>query len=82
MKCLRLHFLFIIARYPESEGDVHLARRLGRAKLVVRLELYATPSRTSGGVVKLNDGSRAVVLVRDPDVGGVVELFEPAGHER
>jgi catechol 2,3-dioxygenase-like lactoylglutathione lyase family enzyme len=34
-----------------------------------------------GGVVTLDDNSRAV-LVRDPDVGGFIELFEPAGRER
>lgn len=34
-----------------------------------------------GGVVKLDDKTRAV-LVRDPDVGGFVELFEPVGRER
>jgi catechol 2,3-dioxygenase-like lactoylglutathione lyase family enzyme len=31
---------------------------------------------SKGGIVKLADGDRAV-LVRDPDVGGFVELFEP-----
>jgi catechol 2,3-dioxygenase-like lactoylglutathione lyase family enzyme len=36
---------------------------------------------SQGGVVKLDDKTRAV-LVRDPDVGGFVELFEPAGRER
>jgi catechol 2,3-dioxygenase-like lactoylglutathione lyase family enzyme len=34
-----------------------------------------------GGVVKLDAKTRAV-LVRDPDVGGFVELFEPVGRER
>ena len=34
---------------------------------------------SQGGVVKLNDKSRAV-LIRDPDVGGFIELFEPAGR--
>jgi catechol 2,3-dioxygenase-like lactoylglutathione lyase family enzyme len=33
------------------------------------------------GVVKLDDKTRAV-LVRDPDVGGFVELFEPASSTR
>jgi catechol 2,3-dioxygenase-like lactoylglutathione lyase family enzyme len=36
---------------------------------------------SQGGVVTLNDKSQAV-LMRDPDVGGFVELFEPAGRER
>ena len=36
---------------------------------------------SEGGVVKLNDKSRAV-LIRDPDVGGFVELFEPTSRER
>ena len=36
---------------------------------------------SEGGVVKLYDKSRAV-LIRDPDAGGFVELFEPAGRER
>jgi hypothetical protein len=34
---------------------------------------------SEGGVVKLNDKTRAV-LIRDPDVGGFVELFEPANR--
>jgi hypothetical protein len=34
---------------------------------------------SQGGVVKLNDKSRAVLL-RDPDVGGFIEPFEPAGR--
>jgi catechol 2,3-dioxygenase-like lactoylglutathione lyase family enzyme len=36
---------------------------------------------SKGGIVKLDDKTRAV-LVRDPDVGGFVELFEPEGRER
>jgi catechol 2,3-dioxygenase-like lactoylglutathione lyase family enzyme len=36
---------------------------------------------SDGGVVTLKDGGRAV-LVRDPDVGGFIELFEPAGRGR
>jgi catechol 2,3-dioxygenase-like lactoylglutathione lyase family enzyme len=36
---------------------------------------------SQGGVVKLDTKTRAI-LVRDPDVGGFVELFEPAGRER
>ncbi len=36
---------------------------------------------SQGGVVKLDDKARAV-LVRDPDVGGFVELFERVGSER
>jgi catechol 2,3-dioxygenase-like lactoylglutathione lyase family enzyme len=36
---------------------------------------------SDGGVVTLNDGSRAT-LVRDPDVGGFIELFEPTSRGR
>jgi len=36
---------------------------------------------SDGGVVTLKDGARAV-LVRDPDVGGFIELFEAAGRGR
>jgi catechol 2,3-dioxygenase-like lactoylglutathione lyase family enzyme len=56
----------------EVEGiDALLARAKGAGASVV----------SKGGVVKLDDKSRAV-LVRDPDVGGFIELFEPAGRER
>jgi catechol 2,3-dioxygenase-like lactoylglutathione lyase family enzyme len=51
--------------------DALLARAKGAGASVV----------SKGGVVNLDDKSRAV-LVRDPDVGGFVELFEPAGHRR
>ena len=37
--------------------------------------------QTTGGVVTLNDGSRAT-LVRDPDVGGFIELLEPTSRGR
>ena len=51
--------------------DALLARVKGAGAQVV----------SGGGVVTLKDGSRAV-LVRDPDVGGFIELFEPASRGR
>ena len=55
---------------------------------VSRIESFVARARAAGaqvvsqgGVVKLNEESRAV-LIRDPDVGGFVELFERAGRER
>ena len=45
--------------------------------LLARVNASGAKMISLGGVIKLQDGSRAV-LVRDPDVGAFVELFEPA----
>jgi catechol 2,3-dioxygenase-like lactoylglutathione lyase family enzyme len=47
--------------------------------LLSRAEGAGVSVVSRGGVVTLDDRSRAV-LVRDPDVGGFIELFEPAGR--
>ncbi len=44
--------------------------------LLARVNASGAKMISRGGVIKLQDGSRAV-LVRDPDVGAFVELFEP-----
>jgi catechol 2,3-dioxygenase-like lactoylglutathione lyase family enzyme len=49
--------------------------------LLARMREAGARVVSHGGVVKLDDKTRAV-LVRDPDVGGFVELFEPVGRER
>jgi hypothetical protein len=49
--------------------------------LVARVREAGARVVSQGGVVKLQDKTRAV-LVRDPDVGGFVELFEPVGRAR
>jgi catechol 2,3-dioxygenase-like lactoylglutathione lyase family enzyme len=43
--------------------------------LYTRLQAAGLPAWSSGGIVQKKDGTRAVV-VRDPDVGAFVELFE------
>lgn len=45
--------------------------------LCTRLKAAGIPAWSKGGVVQKKDGTRAVV-VRDPDVGAFVELFEKA----
>ena len=49
--------------------------------LLTRVKGAGAQVVSDGGVVTLKDGSRAV-LVRDPDVGGFIELFEPASRGR
>lgn len=49
--------------------------------LLTRVKGAGAQVVSDGGVVTLKDASRAV-LVRDPDVGGFIELFEPASRGR
>jgi catechol 2,3-dioxygenase-like lactoylglutathione lyase family enzyme len=49
--------------------------------LLSRVKGAGAQAVSDGGIVTLKDGSRAV-LVRDPDVGGFIELFEPASRGR
>jgi catechol 2,3-dioxygenase-like lactoylglutathione lyase family enzyme len=49
--------------------------------LLTRVKGAGSQVVSDSGVVTLKDGGRAV-LVRDPDVGGFIELFEPASRGR
>jgi hypothetical protein len=47
----------------------------GIDELYAKLKNAGTDIWSEGGIVKLKDGTRSVVI-RDPDVGAFVELFE------